>query len=233
MPRLDGARRRPWTRFIGTAACCTLMSIPGACPAVAEGPFHDQPASPRSLPADNLPPFGMLDEHGALVPTPPMAAGGLHGAPGSAPESNAPGPSLTDAIEGARAAIDECRGEGFRVGVTVVDAAGEARAMLTADGADGSHVFVAMRKALVALRFEAPSSKAGEQVARDPAQLARVTPNMFVEGGALPIHSHGKVIGAIGVSGAAGVPIGHRDEGCAAAGLRRLERPSPIRESSG
>ena len=58
--------------------------------------------------------------------------------------------------------------------------------MLTADGSDGSHVFVAMRKALTALRFEMPSSRRAELIPKDKALLARVKPNMFVMGGPCP-----------------------------------------------
>jgi len=188
----------------------------------ADGPFQDKPASPRSLPADNLPPFGMLDDSGNLVPAPPMPPGALNRGPGSPPESTARGPSLFQAIEAARAAIKSCQSAGFRVGATVIDSAGEARAMLSADGADGSHVFVAMRKALTALAFNMPSSKAVEAVPKDAALLARVTPNMFVEGGALPIVIGHATVGAIGVSGAGGTPIGHQDEECAAAGLQKI-----------
>ena len=190
--------------------------------AAADSPFHDKPASPRSLPGDKLPPFAMLDDTGKLAPVPPLPPGGLHRGPGSPPESTAPGPTLSQAIAGARASVDACGAAGYRVGVTVIDSAGEARAMLTADGSDGSHVFVAMRKALAALAFNMPSSKANELVPNDKALLARVTPNMFVEGGALPIAANGKVIGAVGVSGAAGTPIGRQDEVCAAAGLREI-----------
>jgi uncharacterized protein GlcG (DUF336 family) len=170
-----------------------------------------------------LPPFGMLDEHGKLVPTPPIPAGGLHRGPGSPPESTARGPSLFMAMEAAQAAIKACHLLGYRVGVAVIDSAGEARAMLTADGSDGSHVFVAMRKALTALTFNMASSRANELVPQDSALLARVTPNMFVEGGALPVMSGHDTIGAIGVSGAGGTPIGHQDEQCADAGLKKLQ----------
>jgi len=111
--------------------------------------------------------------------------------------------------------------------VAVIDSAGEARALLTADGSDGSHVFVAMRKALAALAFQMPSGIAAERVTQDPALLKRVTPNMFVEPGALPIKVGDKTIGAIGVSGAAGTPIGHQDELCAAAGLGRIKPVKP------
>src|ERR1700735_4821694 len=87
-----------------------LWSVAGtaAVIAAADSVFHDKPASPRSLPADNLPPFGMLDDSGQLIPTPPMPAGGLHRGPGSPPESTARGPSLDLAVEAARAAVDTC-----------------------------------------------------------------------------------------------------------------------------
>ncbi len=191
--------------------------------AAADSVFHDVPDSPRSLPGDRLPPFGMLDANGHLVPTPPIPAGGLHRGPGSPPESTAPGPSLNLAIEAALAALQSCSAAGYRVGVTVVDSVGDARAMLTADGSDGSHVFVAQRKALTAVIFAMPSSKANELVPKDKALLARVTPAMFVEGGALPIVVGKTTIGAIGVSGAAGTPIGHQDEVCAAAGVEKIK----------
>jgi uncharacterized protein GlcG (DUF336 family) len=190
----------------------------------AEGPFHDKPASPRSLPADNLPPFRMLDDSGKLIPLPQMPAGALHGGAGGPPESTARGPSLANSIEAARAAVEACGAAGYRVGVTVVDSVGEARAMLTADGSDGSHVFVAMRKALTALAFQMPSSKAADAIAANEKLLPRVTPNMFVMGGALPIKVGEQTIGAIGVSGAAGMPFGHQDEVCAEAGLRKIQK---------
>ena len=189
----------------------------------AIGPFGDKPDSPRSLPADNLPPFRMLDAQGNLVPLPALPPEGLHHGPGAAPESTARGPSLALALEAARAAIESCRGKGYRIGVSVIDSAGEARAMITADGADGSHVFVAMRKALTALAFEMPSARAADLIASDKALLVRVKPNMFVMGGALPIIVNRETIGAIGVSGAAGMPFGHQDEVCAAAGLLKIQ----------
>ena len=200
--------------------------IVGGCCGVAQGgekPFHDQPASPRSLPGDLLPPFAMLDAEGKLIPMPPIPPGLLHQGPGAPPESTARGPSLEMSIEAARAAVASCGAAGYRVGAAVIDTAGEARAMLTADGSDGSHVFVAMRKAHAAVVFGLPSSEANRLVTDDPALLARVTPDMFVEGGALPIVVGKEVIGAIGVSGAGGMKIGQRDEDCAAAGLDSIK----------
>jgi uncharacterized protein GlcG (DUF336 family) len=192
----------------------------------ADSPFHDQPASARSLPADNLPPFSMLDESGHLIPTPEIPAAQLTRGRGMAPESTAPGPRLEEAIRGAVAAVGACARNGFRVGASVVDVKGEARAMLTADGADGSHVFVAIRKALVAIAFRSSSAAAKSTILQNPSLVSQVTPAMFVEGGALPIITNGELIGAIGVSGAAGAPIGRQDELCAQAGLDRIRQAS-------
>jgi len=199
-----------------------LASMGAAALANGASPFHDKPDSPRSLPGDNLPPFGMLDGAGHLVPTPEIPAGLLHRGPGAPPESTARGPSLALAVDAARAAVAACLKSGYRTGVTVIDSAGDARAMLTADGSDGSHVFVAMRKALAAIAFNTSSSAAHDAVTHDSSLLAKVSPAMFVEGGALPIVVGGETIGAIGVSGAAGTPIGHQDEVCAQAGLDKI-----------
>jgi uncharacterized protein GlcG (DUF336 family) len=84
-------------------------------------------------------------------------------------------------------------------------------------------VFVAVRKALTALKFKMPSSKANQLVPRSKELLAQVTPNMFVEGGAVPIVVGNAVIGAIGVSGAGGKVIGRQDEICAQAGLDKIQ----------
>ncbi len=183
----------------------------------ATGPFGEKPASRQSLPGDNLPPFNMLDGHGRLVPMPRLE-GPIHRS-GGPPESTAEGPSLEVSNRMALAAVNACLRRGARVGVAVIDSAGEARAMLTADGADGSHVFVAMRKAIAALAFRLPSSQIGSRLAAKRASLAKVTPAMFIMGGAAPIFRGGRPIGAIGVSGAAGSPPGAQDEACAAAGL--------------
>lgn len=74
--------------------------------------------------------------------------------------------------------------------------------------------------ALVALTFKIPSSQGAETVQSDKALLARVTPNMFVMEGAVPLMVGSEVIGAIGASGAAG---GDQDEVCAMAGYNKIK----------
>ena len=195
----------------------------GQVPPHKTGPFGDKPAGAQSLPGDNLPPFNMLGPDGRLVPMPKLE-GPMH-AGGGKPESTALGPNLQVSMRMARAAVAACTAKGYLVGATVIDSAGEARAMLTADGSDGSHVFVAMRKAETALAFAMPSLQANQAVWSGAAPMSKVTPDMFVMGGAVPILRNGRLIGAIGVSGAAGLPPGKADEDCARAGLRAAGPP--------
>jgi uncharacterized protein GlcG (DUF336 family) len=53
--------------------------------------------------------------------------------------------------------------------------------------------------------------------------MKKVTPNMFVEGRAVPFTVGDDVIGAIGVSGAGGKVIGPQDEIRARAGLDKIK----------
>jgi uncharacterized protein GlcG (DUF336 family) len=208
-------------RVLTIAAALALVAAAASAqlPPRKLGPFGDKPAGPQSLPGDNLPPFNMLGPDGKLVPMPKLE-GPLH-APGGGPESTAEGPDLKTATRMAEAAVAACAAKGARVGAAVIDSAGEARAMLTADGSDGSHVFVAHRKALSALAFGTTSLQANADVWSGAAPMSKVTPEMFVMGGAVPIHRGGRLIGAIGVSGSAGgPPPGKGDEDCAYAGLR-------------
>jgi uncharacterized protein GlcG (DUF336 family) len=191
----------------------------------AAGPQDDKPASPRSLPTDALPPFGMLDDNGHLIPVPSPAA--MAAAASGPAESPAPvpaaGPSLELATQGAHAAVEACAKQGVAIAVAVIDSQGKPRAMLMAPGSIGS-VFVAMRKAVAALTFRMPTSEVGPKLQQDKALLAQMTPVMFISGGGLPIWRGKELIGAIGSSGAHGAgPIGQLDEVCVRAGLEKMQ----------
>ena len=202
--------------ILGVFGLTALAQAPGRRP-------PDKPASPVSLPGDTLPPFGMLDSSGKLVPQPQRPPGAVTKGNGVAPRRgpvSTRGPEMSLAIEAARTAVEVCAAGEFYIGASVIDTSGQPRAMVESDGSDGGHVYVAVRKALVALTFKMPSSKASEVVRTDPALLARVTPNMFVMEGAVPITVGNEIIGAIGASGAAG---GDQDEVCAIAGLNKIK----------
>jgi uncharacterized protein GlcG (DUF336 family) len=212
-------------RILINALCVGAAFLP-LYPAFGAGPEDDKPASPRSLPTDNLPPFGMLDDTGRLIPVPSpaaMAAAAASEPPASATRPPAPGPSLQLATQGARAVVEACAKQGVAVAAAVIDSEGKPRAMLMAQGSIGS-VFVAMRKAVAALTFRMPTSELGAKLQKDKALQARMTPVMFISGGGLPIWRGSELIGAIGSSGAHGAgPIGQLDEVCARAGLETIQ----------
>jgi uncharacterized protein GlcG (DUF336 family) len=216
-------------RILINALCVGAALLPLSA-VFAAGPQDDKPASPRSLPTDALPPFGMLDDNGHLVPVPSPAAMAAAGQEPAAPAPAAvPGPSLEVATEGARAAVETCAKQGVAIAAAVIDSQGKPRAMLMAEGSIGS-VFVAMRKAVAALTFQMPTSELGAKLQKDKVLLARMTPVMFISGGGLPIWRGNELIGAIGSSGAHGAgPIGQLDEVCARAGLKKIE--SRLRDS--
>ncbi|MCC3705228.1 heme-binding protein [Rouxiella badensis] len=185
---------------------------------MGETAFQDTPSGIRALPGDVLPPFGQIDPDGTFHATPRDVPAGFNLGPNRPPESIARGPSLAVAITAAEAALNTCRHSGYRVGVAVIDTEGKVRVLLNADGTDGSHGFVAMRKAEAALAFNMPSSEVNDLAQSDKSVLKRVTLSMLLDGGAVPLHVGSTLVGAIGVSGSAGKIIGAQDEVCARAG---------------
>ncbi len=206
--------RSKWTMF----GVMMGLAMAGAVCAGPAAPFKDTPSGPKALKGDVIPPFGYVDDGGHYIPSPHTLPPGFDLGAHRKPETDAPGPSLDIATRGAQYALKVCLAQGYRIGVAVIDSAGQPRVLLNADGTDGSHGFVAMRKAEAARVFNLPSSQVDTRVQKDPAAQGRLTPAMLADGGAVPIVSRGAVIGAIGASGAAGKIIGAQDELCATAG---------------
>jgi hypothetical protein len=130
------ARKTRWLCVLSVFCSAVLAQGPGQRP-------PDQPASPASLPGDTLPPFGMLDHSGKLIPLPPRPAG--NNAKGNAaPQRRGPvhtrGPEMALAMEAARAAVENCEAGGYYIGASVIDTSGQPRAMVESDGSDGGHV---------------------------------------------------------------------------------------------
>lgn len=129
------------------------------------------------------------------------------------------------AVEAASAAIQACEANDYRVTATVVDAAGDIRALIRGDGSTPHTKETAYRKAYTQITlgpifaFDALGTFV-EKMKGNPVQSSFLTvPNIILLPGAVAVKARGETIAAIGVGGA---PGGDKDEACAAAGLARI-----------
>lgn len=122
------------------------------------------------------------------------------------------------AATAAKAAVDQCAKDGYRVSAAVVDRAGLLRAFLRADGAGPHTVESSEKKAYTAASMRGPTANGAELIAKTPGLqgLQHMNDRILFLAGGLPIEIAGEVVGGIGVGGA---PGGHLDAACAQAGL--------------
>jgi uncharacterized protein GlcG (DUF336 family) len=137
------------------------------------------------------------------------------------PNAYGPAISVETARKLAAAATAEGKKNGWTVAVAIVDPDGELVFFERIDNTQAGSIGVAQDKARTAARFKRPT-KAFEDALVGGRQailgLAGVTP---IEGG-LPLLVDGKIIGAIGVSGA----TSQQDGICAQAGADSLGKPA-------
>ena len=117
--------------------------------------------------------------------------------------------------------VAACAANGYAVAATVVDRAGQVRAVQRADNA-GPHTLAASeRKAFTSASAKAPTQAMQENAQKNPgaAQLTDI-PGFLLLGGGLPIKAGNEVIGAVGVGGA---PGGHLDAQCAQTALDKVK----------
>ncbi len=128
--------------------------------------------------------------------------------------------SLSLAQDAVLAAIAQCRKEGYRVTVTIVDRAGLVKATLRDDGAAPHTLDASRRKAYTALTFRASTTELGQRIANNPAAAnLKDISDVLVLGGGLLLKAGDEVIGAIGIGGA---PGGDKDEACARVGIDKI-----------
>lgn len=128
--------------------------------------------------------------------------------------------SLAMAVEAADAAVMQCRADGFRVTVTVLDRSGRIKAVMRDDGTGPHTLDTSLRKAFTSVSFRTSSADFTRLVETNPAAAnLKDVEGVIAVGGGLPIRAGDEVIGAIGVGGA---PGGDRDEACAQAGINRI-----------
>jgi uncharacterized protein GlcG (DUF336 family) len=151
-----------------------------------------------------------------------LAATILAAAPGRAEDAVVTYKSLAPdtAFELARAALDQCRRDGFQVAVVVIDRFGAPLVMLRDRYAGLAAPTTATGKAWTAVSFSRNTSdliKAMRDGQLSPG-LANL-PNVVMLAGGLVIEAGGALLGGVGVAGA---PGGDKDEACAKAGLDQI-----------
>ena len=124
--------------------------------------------------------------------------------------------SLATALTIATTAAETCKGQGYRVSVTVVGRTGEVVVQLRGDDASPHTIENSFRKAYTARTFRIPSGEFAQRVKENPTTGQVHLTNIIANQGALPIKAGDETIGAVGVSGS---PGGDKDEVCAKAGI--------------
>jgi glc operon protein GlcG len=122
------------------------------------------------------------------------------------------------AQKAARAALAEGKKNGWTVAAAVVDAGGALVYFERIDGTQSGSSEVAQAKARSAAAFKRPT-KAFEDALVGGRQAILSLPGAIPLEGGVPLVVEGKIIGAIGVSGA----TSQQDGVCAAAGVAALE----------
>jgi uncharacterized protein GlcG (DUF336 family) len=118
----------------------------------------------------------------------------------------------------AQGAMAQCRADGYKVTVTVVDHANILKAFLRDDGAGMATVEVGRMKANSVMAFGRPSGPPPNLPPGTPAP-APVLPGTINAMGGVPIKVGDQMIGAVSVSGA---PGGDKDAACANAALAKV-----------
>lgn len=139
-------------------------------------------------------------------------------APPAPPPAYGPPITLEQAKKVMAAAEAEAKKAPFPVAIYIVEPSGEMVMMERMDNTQYGSVALAQKKAESAARFKRPTQALQDRV-QSAVFLLQLGAN--VVGGGVPIMEHGKIIGAIGVSGS---PGSAQDEAVAKAGVEALGR---------
>jgi len=119
------------------------------------------------------------------------------------------------------AAVAECQAKGYAVTATVVDRAGQVKAVHRADGAGPHTIDASRRKAFTAASMRNNTTAILETSQKSPgAQNLGQIDGVLLVGGGMPVRADNEVICAIGVGGS---PGGHLDDQRAQAALDRIK----------
>lgn len=133
------------------------------------------------------------------------------------------------AVEAAMEAVSTCRAKGQNVSAAVVGADGLRQVVIRGDGATPHTIENCFNKAytmvsLGPIQQKDTTGEIAQAMTRSPATSTTIPavplPGLTLSPGGVAIKVDGQIIAGLGVSGA---PSGDIDEGCARAGLARIE----------
>ena len=130
------------------------------------------------------------------------------------------GISLNAALDVARAGLERCRADGYKVTVTVLNRHARTAVVLSDDGVNPHTVENSMRKAYTAFTTRSPSVEMAKRTQPGLAGFMLLDKITAIEGG-LPIFAGKELIGSIGISGA---PGGEKDAACAQVGIDKIAK---------
>jgi uncharacterized protein GlcG (DUF336 family) len=132
--------------------------------------------------------------------------------------------STDAALTIAHAALAQCRQDGQKVTISVVDHAGREKVRVRDDGASPHSEMHSFRKAYTALTYRMPSGDYGKRFTELRQMGPVLLPNITTAAGGVPIRSGDRVLGAVGVSGTPGnAGGGEHDAKCAEAGIQKVK----------
>jgi glc operon protein GlcG len=127
-------------------------------------------------------------------------------APAAAPSPQAPAYGAPISMEAAQAliarAVAAAEARHFRMAVAIVEPSGELVAFVRMDDTQYGSIFVAQKKATTAARYRLATSVMEERTLAGRTVTLANEDTLPIAGG-IPIVVDGKIVGAIGVSGAA------------------------------
>jgi uncharacterized protein GlcG (DUF336 family) len=128
--------------------------------------------------------------------------------------------SLNAALDVARAGLERCRADGYKVTVTVLNRHARTAVVLSDDGVNPHTIENSMRKAYTAFTTRSPSVEMAKRPQPGLAGFMLLDKITAIEGG-LPIFAGKELIGSIGISGA---PGGEKDAACAQVGIDKIAK---------
>ncbi|PAF49456.1 hypothetical protein BKH41_01985 [Helicobacter sp. 12S02232-10] len=131
--------------------------------------------------------------------------------------------SLDVALKIAQNALKQCKNDGYKIAVNVLNKSGVVLVALRDQDAGPHTIEGSYKKAFTSVSTKTPTSVFAKKIEKNEMSsgLVNLSKNFVFASGGLPIKSENTTIGAIGVSGA---PQGDLDEKCAQIGIDSVQK---------